>query len=171
MREKQKSLQSVLLMLHVAGIVGIVHHNKLAADFGQNGKSKENMKTSKSQANILSNLSFVLVDIIESCFIEANEKLKSENCEFKHEAKREFNLLLSHCRNLKRYVRNCSEETQEFFGKDSDMLYQALKLIIDRCGTDDVKLFKFFTYIKTIPSQIDMYIDDTVFNGVCKKQI
>ena len=45
------------------------------------------MKTSKSQANILSNLSFVLVDIIESCFIEANEKLKSENCEFKHEAK------------------------------------------------------------------------------------
>ena len=59
------------------------------------------MKTSNSQANILSNLSFVLVDIIESCFIEANEKLKSENCEFKHEAKREFNLLLSHCRNLK----------------------------------------------------------------------
>lgn len=34
------------------------------------------MKTSNSQANILSNLSFVLVDIIESCFIEANEKLK-----------------------------------------------------------------------------------------------
>lgn len=127
------------------------------------------MKTNKSQANILSNLSFVLVDIIESCFIEANEKLKSENCEFKHEAKREFNLLLSHCRNLKRYVRNCSEETQEFFGKDSDMLYQALKLIIDRCGTDDVKLFKFFNYIKTFPSQLDMDIDDTVFNGVCKK--
>lgn len=112
------------------------------------------METSKNQANILSNLSFVLVDIIESCFIEA---------------KREFNLLLSHCRNLKRYVRNCSEETQEFFGKDSDMLYQALKLIIDRCGTDDVKLFKFFNYIKTFPSQLDMDIDDTVFNGVCKK--
>ena len=34
------------------------------------------METSKNQANILSNLSFVLVDIIESCFIEANEKLK-----------------------------------------------------------------------------------------------
>lgn len=126
------------------------------------------METSKNQANILSNLSFVLVDIIESCFIEANEKLKSKNCEFKHEAKREFNLLLSHCRNLKRYVRNCSEETQEFFGKDSDMLYQSLKLIIDRCGTDDVKLFKFFNYIKTFPSQLDMDIDDTVFNGVCK---
>lgn len=59
--------------------------------------------------------------------------------------------------------------TQEFFGKDSDMLYQALKLIIDRCGTDDVKLFKFFNYIKTFPSQLDMDIDDTVFNGVCKK--
>ena len=62
------------------------------------------METSKNQANILSNLSFVLVDIIESCFIEA-----------------------------------------------------------------DVKLFKFFNYIKTFPSQLDMDIDDTVFNGVCKK--
>lgn len=50
------------------------------------------------------------------------------------------------------------------------MLYQALKLIIDRCGTDDVKLFKFFNYIKTFPSQLDMDIDDTVFNGVCKNR-
>lgn len=128
------------------------------------------MKTSKSQANILSNLSFVLVDIIESCFIEANEKLKSENCEFKHEAKREFNLLLSHCRNLKRYVRNWQQKKlRSFSDKDSDMLYQTLKLIIDRCGADDIKLFKFFNYIKTFPSQLDMDIDDTVFNGVCKK--
>lgn len=124
------------------------------------------MKTSKNQANVLSNLSFVLVDVLESCFIEANEKLRAENSEFKHEAKREFNLLLSHCRNLKIYVRNCSEETQEFFGQDADMLYQTLKLIIDRCGDDDVKLFKFFNYIKTFPSQIDMQIDDTVFSGV-----
>lgn len=124
------------------------------------------MKTSKNQANVLSNLSFVLVDVLESCFIEANEKLRAENSEFKHEARREFNLLLSHCRNLKRYVRNCSEETQEFFGQDADMLYQTLKLIIDRCGDDDVKLFKFFNYIKTFRSQLDIQIDDTVFNGV-----
>lgn len=124
------------------------------------------MKTSKNQANVLSNLSFLLVDVLESCFIEANEKLRAENSEFKHEARREFNLLLSHCRNLKRYVRNCSEETQEFFGQDADMLYQTLKLIIDRCGDDDVKLFKFFNYIKTFRSQLDIQIDDTVFNGV-----
>lgn len=124
------------------------------------------MKTSKNQANVLSNLAFVLVDVLESCFIEANEKLRAENSEFKHEARREFNLLLSHCRNLKRYVRNCSEETQEFFGQDADMLYQTLKLIIDRCGDDDVKLFKFFNYIKTFPSQLNLEIDDTVFDGV-----
>lgn len=127
------------------------------------------MKTSKNQANILSNLSFVLVDILESCYMEANENLKSENSEFKHEAKREFNLLLSHCRNLKRYVRNCSEETQEFFGQDSDMLYQTLKLIVDRCGDDDVKLFKFFNYIKTFPSQLNMDIDNTVFGEMILK--
>lgn len=128
------------------------------------------MKTSKNQANILSNLAFVLVDVLESCFIEANEKLKSENSEFKYEAKREFNLLLAHCRNLKRYVRTCSEETQEYFGNDSDRMYQTLKLILDRSGEDDVKMFKFFNYIKTFPSQLDMEIDDTVFSGVFQKE-
>lgn len=127
------------------------------------------MKTSKNQANILSNLAFVLVDVLESCFMEANEKLKAENSEFRHEAKREFNLLLAHCRNLKRYVRNCSEETQEYFGNDSDMMYQTLKIILDRCGEDDAKLFRFFNYIKTFPSQLDLEIDDTVFTGVFQK--
>lgn len=126
------------------------------------------MKTSKNQANILSNLAFLLVDVLESCFMEANEKLKAENSEFKHEARREFNLLLSHCRNLKRYVRTCSEQTQEFFGQDADMMYETLKLLIDRSGDDDAKLFKFFNYIKTFPTQLDLDIDDAVFNGVMK---
>ena len=128
------------------------------------------MKTSKNEANILSNLAFVIVDVLESCFIEANEKLKSENSEFKHEAKREFNLLLAHCRNLKRYVQNCSEQTQEYFGQDSDRLYETIKLITDRCGEDDVKHFKFFNYIKTFPSKLDMEIDDTVFSDVFQKE-
>ena len=123
------------------------------------------MKTSKNKANIQSNIAFLLVDILESAFMEANELLKADNCEFKHEAKREFNLLISHCRKLKKYVRTCSEETQEFFGDDADRLYQTLKLIIDRSGEDDVKLFKFFNYIKTFPSRLNMNIEDDVFKG------
>lgn len=128
------------------------------------------MKTSKNQSNILSNFAFVLVDVTESCFMEANEKLKAENSEFRHEAKREFNALLRHCRELKRYVRNCSAQTQEWFGDDSDRMYQMMKLILDRCGDDDVRMFKFFNYIKTFPSQLGMDIDDTVFSGVFKQQ-
>lgn len=124
------------------------------------------MKTSKNQANIQSNIAFLLVDILETAFMEANNLLKADNCEFKHEAKREFNLLLSHCRKLKQYVRTCSKETQEFYGNDSDRLYQTLRLIIDRCGEDDMKLFKFFNYIKIFPSQLGMKIEDDVFEGI-----
>lgn len=47
------------------------------------------MKTSKNQANIQSNIAFLLVDILETAFMEANNLLKADNCEFKHEAKRE----------------------------------------------------------------------------------
>lgn len=123
------------------------------------------MKTSKNPANIQSNITFLLVDVLESSLLEANELLKAQNEEFKHEAKREFNLLLKHCKNLKGYVRSCSEQTQEFYGQDSDMLYQTIKLIIDRSGDDDMKLFKFFNLIKSFPSELDMNIDDTVFRG------
>lgn len=122
-----------------------------------------------SQANILSNLSFLLVDMAETCFMEARELLAKDGFDIKHEAKFEFNLMFKHARNLKKYVRKCSESTQEWYGDDSDMMYQTMKLILDRSGDDDVKMFKFFNYIKTFPSQLGLDIDDSAFSGVFEK--
>lgn len=116
-----------------------------------------------SKARAVSNLAFLLVDVLESAFMEANEKLARENKEFKHEAKREFNLLLRHCRNLKSHISHLSSTTQSYYGSDSDRTYNTLKLLLDRCGEDDMKLFKFYNYIKSFPSHGCFDIDNTVW--------
>ena len=45
----------------------------------------------KNKGLVLSNLCFLLVDVLESSFMEANEELKKENADFKREAKRGLN--------------------------------------------------------------------------------
>ena len=50
------------------------------------------------------------------------------------------------------------------YGNDSDMLYNVLLLLIDRCGEDDMKLFQFYNYIKSFPSKNIIEADDTAFS-------
>lgn len=123
-----------------------------------------------SKARAVSNLAFLLVDVLESAYMEANDRLAKENKEFKHEAKREFNLLLKHCRNLKRHIAYLSEATQECYGNDSDRTYNTLKLLLDRCGSDDMKLFKFYNYIKTFPSNGCFETDESVWQELSKEK-
>lgn len=88
----------------------------------------------KNKGLVLSNLCFLLVDVLESSFMEANEELKKENAEFKREAKRGLNLILNSCKNLKRtFIRENKEEVQEYYGRDSDVMYNMIKLLVDRC--------------------------------------
>jgi hypothetical protein len=50
--------------------------------------------------------------------------------------------------------------TQENFGNDSDCLLAFIKLLIDRCGDDDKKMFAFYNYIKSYPSQLGLELSD-----------
>ena len=123
-----------------------------------------------TQSSIHSNLLFVLADVLESNLMDTNSLLRKEDKELRHDAKRNFNLAISAVRRIKTPVSHCSDTTQESFGNDSDMIYQIIKLLIDRCGDDDMKLFKFFNYIKTFPSQLNMDIDDSVFSHIFNTQ-
>lgn len=50
--------------------------------------------------------------------------------------------------------------TQENFGNDSDCLLAFIRLLIDRCGDDDKKMFEFYNYIKRFPSQLGLNLSD-----------
>ena len=107
-------------------------------------KSKENKR-----GNTHANITFVLLDMLETSLLNANECLKKEGCELRHESKRSFNTAIAAIKKLKGHVNKCSNDMQVNYGNDSDMLYNVLLLLIDRCGEDDMKLFQFYNYIKS----------------------
>ena len=122
-------------------------------------KSKENKR-----GNTHANITFVLLDMLETSLLNANECLKKEGCELRHESKRSFNTAITAMKKLKGHVNKCSNDMQVNYGNDSDILYNTLLLLIDRCGEDDMKLFQFYNYIKAFPSKDIIEADDTAFS-------
>ena len=109
-----------------------------------------------SEMTIHSNLLFLLADVTETLMMDVQSMMNKNGFELRHEAKRNFNTAIHNIRKLKNSVSGCSQTTQENFGNDSDHMYEFIKLIIDRCGEDDEKMFKFYNYIKSFPSQCHM---------------
>ena len=122
-------------------------------------KSKENKR-----GNTHANITFVLLDMLETSLLNANECLKKEGCELRHESKRNFNNAIAAINKLKGHVNKCSNDMQVNYGNDSDILYNTLLLLIDRCGEDDMKLFQFYNYIKSFPSKDIIEADDTALS-------
>ena len=118
---------------------------------------------------IHSNLLFLLTDVTETLMMDVQSMMNKNGFELRHEARRNFNTAIANIRKLKNSVSGCSKTTQENFGNDSDHMYEFIKLIIDRCGEDDEKMFKFYNYIKSFPSQCHMNnLDSSVFNCLGK---
>lgn len=117
--------------------------------------------------NTITNIVFVLADVLESNLINMQEELKKNGFELRHEAKRSFNTALANIKKLRREVDRCSESTQDNFGKDSDMLNALMLMIIDRCGDDDMFHFKLYNYIKSFPSKLNLDLDlDSAFSHI-----
>lgn len=117
--------------------------------------------------NTITNIVFVLADVLESNLINMQEEFKKNGFELRHEAKRSFNTALANIKKLRREVDRCSESTQDNFGKDSDMLNAIMLMIIDRCGDDDMFHFKLYNYIKSFPSKLNLDLDlDNAFSHI-----
>lgn len=127
------------------------------------------MMIGSTEMTIHSNLLFLMADVMETLLMDTQSMMKQHGFEFKHEAKRNFNTAIASIRKLRKAVDGCSPETQDYFGNDSDHMYEFIKLLIDRCGEDDERMFKFYNYIKTFPSQCNMTnLDSSVFNVLNK---
>ena len=130
------------------------------------------MLIASTESRIHSNLLFLMADIMEMLMTDVREMFRAEGFELKHEAKRNFNTALKALKNLRHgCIETCSMSTQEDFANDADNMYETIKLIIDRCGENDDKLFRFYEYIKSFPSECGMQrLDDSVFDFMKKKK-
>lgn len=91
---------------------------------------------------------------------DLRSEMGKQGYELRHDTKRNFNTAITAIRRLKQDVDKTQFSTQENFGNDSDCLLAFIRLLVDRCGDNDKKMFEFYNYIKRYPSQLGMELSD-----------
>lgn len=125
------------------------------------------MLVSSTEANLHSNLLFLLADVMETLMMDTCSLMKKSGCTIRQEGKRNFNAAMAALRKMKGAVKTCSIETQIDYGNDSDHLYQLLKLILDRCGRDDKIFYDIYKMIEAKESKLQMTsLDSSVFDSI-----
>ena len=110
--------------------------------------------------NTTLNLTYVLVDVVETLLYDLRSEMGKQGYELRYHAKPNFNTAIAAIRKLKQDVDKTRFSTQENFGNDSDCLLAFIRLLVDRCGDDDKKIFEFYNYIKCFPSQLGLELSD-----------
>lgn len=130
------------------------------------------MLVGTTNLNTTLNLSYVLVDVLETLLYDLRKEMNEQGYELRHDAKRNFNTAIAAIRRLKQDVDKTQFSTQENFGNDSDCLLAFIRLLVDRCGDNDKKMFEFYNYVKMFPSQLGMELSDerSVFAHIFENQ-
>ena len=120
----------------------------------------------------MTNIAYVLVDVLETNLMDMEHEYRRQGYELRHDAKRNFNTAIAAIRRLKSYVGKCRSSVQEDFGNDADIVNALLLTIIDRTGDDDMQSFRLYNYIKAMPSRLHLELDideKSVFGHVLKE--
>lgn len=118
------------------------------------------MLVGTTNLNTTLNLTYVLVDVVETLLYDLRSEMRKQGYELRHDTKRNFNTATTAIRRLKLDVDKSQFSTQENFGNDSDCLLAFIRLLVDRCGDDDRKMFEFYNFIKRYPSQLRLELSD-----------
>lgn len=118
------------------------------------------MLVGTTNLNTTLNLTYVLVDVVETLLYDLRGEMNKQGYELRHDAKRNFNTAIAAIRRLKQDVDKTQFSTQENFGNDSDCLLAFIRLLVDRCGDDDMKMFELYNFIKRYPSQLGLELSD-----------
>lgn len=109
---------------------------------------------------LMTNFIFVLTDILEGSLMDMEREFAKKGSAIRFDVKRNYNKAIYAIRCLKRELMGCGEKEQTDFGHDADTMNAFLLTLIDRVGDDDMMLFRIYEYIKSMPSKMNMDLDD-----------
>lgn len=125
----------------------------------------------KDALAISTNFCYVLADLMETNLMDLESIFKKNNIALRHEQKRYYNAAITNTKKLCREVNHCNDKVQEHYGNDADMLNAIILTLIDRCGNEDILMWKFYEYVKSFPSQFQMVDDmDWAFSHIFEKK-
>lgn len=96
----------------------------------------------KDALAISTNFCYVLADLMETNLMDLESIFKKNNIALRHEQKRYFNVAIYNIRKLCREIDHCNDKIQEHYGNDADMLNAIILTLIDRCGNEDILMWK-----------------------------
>lgn len=129
------------------------------------------MKTGRTKLNTMNNALFVLVDVLETNLMNFEQELKKNGYMLRHEDKRNYNTALKALQRLRKTTNENTQQEQEDYGTDADMINAMLMTFIDRTGEDDVMAYKIYEYLKSFPSKLELNTDfDWAFEHVFDKK-
>lgn len=129
------------------------------------------MQQGTDNLNTLTNIVYVLTDVLETNLMDMQEAFKKQGCALRHDVKRNYNTAIYAIRCIKRDIAHLESSTQENFGHDADITNALLLTLIDRCGDDDELAFRFYNYIKSFPSKLGLRLEvDDAFDFLNEKQ-
>jgi hypothetical protein len=121
----------------------------------------------RNETNIHINLLFVLADVMDTLVLDLNQMLKKEGVTLKHETKRDFNALMKSVKNLRSTIKFGCQETRNDYANDSDRIYEYIKLLIDRVGTNDLLFYNLYQKLYELESTQNMKnLNLSVFDDV-----
>lgn len=114
------------------------------------------------KALFFTNIAYILTDIANTAIIESDEELKKIDSFVKREQKDKFAYAKNQLRKAKEITEKIARPIYKIRDSDnacsdSDYLYEALKLIIDRTEDSPISKKEMLEYIKQKPSIMNIY--------------
>lgn len=107
-------------------------------------------------ARLLTNLTFEVVDVLETLWTECEDANRECGYAMKDKYNHHFELAKKHIRIIRSATLGMSEDQQESFGRDSELLVDLIYAAVTRTGTNDQMMHRFLEYIMSFPDRVGL---------------
>lgn len=107
-------------------------------------------------ARLLTNLTFEVADVLETLWMECEDRNRECGYTMRQESKRHYKAAMYHIRAFRGATRALLDKEQESFGRDAEILLDLIYAAVTRTGTDDQLMHKFLTYIMSYPDRVGL---------------
>lgn len=107
-------------------------------------------------ARLLTNLTFEVADVLETLWMECEDRNRECGYTMRQESKRHYKAAMFHIRAFRRATCALEDKEQESFGRDAEILLDLIYAAVTRTGTDDQLMHKFLTYIMSYPDRVGL---------------
>lgn len=107
-------------------------------------------------ARLLTNLTFEVVDVLETLWVECEDANQACGYAMKDKYTHHFELAKKHIHIIRSATLGMDAGQQESFGNDAELLLDLIYAAVTRTGTEDQMMHRFLEYIMSFPDRVGL---------------